>query len=548
MLSMIFAYIKQYKLNFIVIMICSTASTFASVAIPYVTGMYIDKLVDIRNLNEVYYFTIALTVIIFISIGMSYIKSVFFAKFNNRVLFDFIDSVMDHVKALPLSYFRNKDIIYLNDRINSDCSSIVNFVTNNIINVIMNIISLISYFLLIYKISNKMLIALLCIIPLYLFAYNMFSRPLYNINMKYKEEKNKYISKMLQQISNIKFIKLHSLYQVVKNQFQKSFEKVFNTAIKTVKISYLFYCADNIIRTILTIILFFWGGIEIIHKRMSVGNFTIINRYFSMIFTSISYFFMLGQSYQDSLVSYNRIRDIMRESIENNGSLNIDDINIIELKNVSFFYENRKIIVNFNYKFRKGNIYYIVGANGIGKSTFVSLLVGIEKNYKGSIFYDDINIDDIDLYNARRNLVGIVEQSPKFISGTLKYNLTYNENIEEEYLLRYFKKYNAYEFLCKLPDGFDTLLENGNLVLSDGEKQKISIIRAVIKNPKILILDEPTTALDTNSIAILKRNLIDLKKDKIIIIITHDYNLIDKDDSIIDMGKVNDSSNKECLQ
>ncbi|KGM95771.1 hypothetical protein Z968_08265, partial [Clostridium novyi A str. 4552] len=181
-------------------------------------------------------------------------------------------------------------------------------------------------------------------------------------------------------------------------------------------------------------------------------------------------------------------------------------------------------------------IYYIIGKNGSGKSTLIDLILGLYPNYEGEIYYNDINIKEIDIESVRKNLISVTEQEPNLINTTLIDNFTYGfSQYDLGEIEKYCKKLSIYEFIINLPNKFNFIIGDNSSKISGGEKQKISLIHSLIKKSNILILDEPTSALDKHSVNQLKDILQDIKTNKIIIIITHDNDLLDIADSVIEL-------------
>lgn len=269
---------------------------------------------------------------------------------------------------------------------------------------------------------------------------------------------------------------------------------------------------------------------------MTIGDFTIITAYFNMLLTCTSYFLNLGKEYQQAMVSYSRIREILNTPKEINGSLRINSIESIHLRNIKFSYEGKQIITNFNYTFKKGKIYCILGENGCGKSTLLDLMIGLNYNYSGMIYYNNHNIKDIDMYYVRKKVIGITEQEPSLMNTTIDENIRYGtEDISKHDINEWCKRFELEKFIKKLPNQLESyIVENSNNI-SGGEKQKLSLIRTLIKNTDVIIFDEPTSALDKRGVEIFKDIITDIKYNKIIIFITHNMELLDIADEKIYM-------------
>lgn len=287
------------------------------------------------------------------------------------------------------------------------------------------------------------------------------------------------------------------------------------------------------------IIILLYGGILVIENKITIGNFTILNTYFTLILNATKYFMDLGRSYQQVLVSVNRIDDLMQVDLESNGHIIPPAIRQVKIENLSFSFGDKQLIENLNYTFEKGNIYCLKGENGCGKSTLLNLLSNIYQIENGKITYNNEVIQNMDMYHLRKNEIAYTTQTPVLISGSIYDNLTYgiDKNCYNDNTLHAFcDMFNLSQTIKKTPNGLDTLISDDYEHFSGGEKQKIAVIRALLKDSPIIILDEPTSAFDKNSTLILKNYLNKVKSNKIIILITHDQTFMDPSFKTLKLG------------
>jgi len=444
------------------------------------------------------------------------------------------------------------------------------------------------------------LIAVLMVafLAIYTTLYFAFKKPLYNAGFAFREAQAKYFSKLLEQLKFIKIIKINSIQPQMNMRAESSFMDFKDKVIHNQKINYLYSGLDGFISTIAQIALFVIGGIQILAGNFTIGMFTIFTSYFGMMLGASRYFFGLGASYQNVLVSYNRIKEVFDQKQESCGEKIIGDISKIEVRDVSFSYDTydesgeeadsdsqklfhhsdstkhvhncnslgpfrdsnspkpfhaKRAINSFGAEFLKGKMYAIAGANGAGKSTLINLMLGMYiDEYEGSITYNGIDIRSIDMLAARRNLIGFAEQEPLLITDTIRYNLNFmdvcnGESISRrsqnsdsrsgksdindadcykelaldcDSLMEFIKILNMKDFIHQHTMDFE--INESNTNTSGGEKQKIAILKVLCKNPAVMIFDEPTSALDAETAKQFLEHLHRLKKDKIIILITHD--------------------------
>lgn len=308
-------------------------------------------------------------------------------------------------------------------------------------------------------------------------------------------------------------------------RLSSKFLELFNISLKQQKLYYIYSGLDNLIITIAQIILFLYGGIAVIKRELSIGQFTIISTYFAMVIQSIRYFFNIGKTVQENLVSYKRIHEIININAETNGVMKLTKIMSIEMDNISFCYSEKQVLNKFSFKFSKGNIYVIYGPNGSGKSTLINIIIGMYiDEYEGIIRFNDENIIEIEMNDVRKRLMGYVEQNPILFESNIRYNLGIDDSTmpEDGYIFDVINKLGMSDIVKRFSVNLEEVINEKNRNISGGEKQKLSLIRALVKKPDLLILDEPTAALDVLTKNKLIEHLRNIKQDHIIIIVTHD--------------------------
>lgn len=536
-ISLIKEYIWKYKALIMTFILSSLLTWGISILMPYITGYLIDILITVKNKNILFKFSIIIIVLNVLNMFLQYILDYVSTKLNGNIVFNLSYKIYIHLKKVPLQFYEKYESSYLSTRINDDCNNVVDFFMGNCVNIITNMLTIIFSLYIIYRIDIILAIVFIATLPLYIIIYSVFRTKLFKSNYIMMEKRNNYFSLMTEQFRIIKHIKINSLDEIVNNKLKVSFIEVFKTVLSNFKINYLFNNLTALLIILVNIFIIFYGGMKVLEGRITVGNFIIINTYFNLILSSFSYFMEFGQSYQQALVSVYRINDLLHTCIEDNGKIKLDKINNIVINNLNFSFSDKdRLISNFSYTFKEGNIYCIRGNNGAGKSTFLNIVTYIYHDYDGDILYNTINIRDIDMYYLRSTKIAYADQNSTLISGTIYDNLTLGirENDElKDKVIYWCKMFDIYDTIINLPGGFDVDISSEYVTISGGEKLKISIIRAFLKNTDILILDEPSSAFDKKSTEVLKSCLNSLKYNKIIILISHDDNLVNITDKYI---------------
>lgn len=532
-------YLNKPKL--VIYLAVSLISWGIAMYLPLINGTLIDILTgrnlksNVYSLYSVYGILIIISILSGLKVALTYFLNVLYTKLASKTSFEISYHILDHIKKLPIFFFYNQSPAYLNQRINTDSSAVSQFALDEIKNLALNVLSLIISSIILIKINLKIASVLVILVPIYLALYFFFKKRLYKLNYKYKESQNSYFGEINSQLENIKFVKFNSLYSILNKNLKNKFSIVFNDIIRLTKANNLFSNSGMLITVLANIMILLIGVQQIISGKLTIGQFTIIGTYFNTIISGIDYCLSFLENYQNTLVSYNRIKELLDLENEINGNESINSIENISIENLSFKYLNGKNVVsNLNYELKKGFIYRIAGENGTGKSSLINIITGLYNGaYDGCIKYNGINILNFNMYKARGELIGVVEQEPTLLKDSIINNITYNlEKYDSNVLESLVKKLKLDKFVSKLKDGLNTNISEKSCNISGGEKQKISIIRTLLKNPDLIILDEANSALDSDSTVQLNSILKKEKENKIIILISHS----DAFDNIVDFN------------
>ena len=531
-------YIFKYKYLFIFYILLNIVIGLFGIITPLLTGKIIDNLTYIKSKEVLVNYCVLFAIISVINMLLGFLSSYIYIKLQTKSGYALNKHVLEHLQNVSILYFTNTDSVYLNQRINNDSNTILIFCIGVIINIVVNTITLIFTSILLVHINYKISIIMFVLVIIYITAYSIFKKPLYLKSFKVKEAQSNFFSKLNEQLFNIKFIKVHSVKNIFIQRLDKSFDMLIKKLISSQKLSYLYTSCDLIIGLIAQLSIFLIGGFAIIDGKMTIGIYIVMANYFSMLMNSSRYFFNLGKTYQDNLVSYNRISEILEVPEQKQGNYEINYIESIKIKNLTFNYGEKNIYNNYNVEFKKGKIYGLIGRNGTGKSTLINLLLGLYINdYNGQISYNNIDIKEIDIYKTRLKNIGVTEQEPILIPDTLINNITLEKYYDINLIEKYINILGLDKYILSLENGLNTVINEKSSNISGGEKQKISMLRMFIKNPEVMIFDEPTSALDVESKEKFKNYINSIKRNKIIIIISHDSSIYDIYDEVIELNK-----------
>jgi len=563
-------YLKSFKIMLIILISLALLIVAVGIYAPYIIGNFLDNLIKGSTIQDVIRFCVLFGSLSLIKIIIGYISTVIQTKVQLQMSYKLNMDIIKHIQSLSLSYCKKIDSAYLVKRLETDSATVISFCISMLRSIITNAFLLIVPFIILMTMNHITTVIMTSFMILYIGLYLLFKKHLYRVNLSFREKYDLFFSKLHEQLKYVKIIKLNSNQRELNNRVDDGFKQYKAITINNTKINYLYTGADDIVSSIAQIALFIIGGTQILVGSFTIGMFTIYASYFNMMLSASKYFFSLGAYYQSALVTYDRIDEIQNQIVESNGDIYIDDVSKISLRALNFqhkpgslcnyynsenyvedgkeqknknlnkksleFIEEKSILKNLNHEFQKGNIYAITGANGIGKSTLMELITGqYIDEYHGFIEYDGIDIRNINMIEVRKKLFGISEQEPLLFSGDIGLNLQIGEHLEfsNECIKEKIKALNMDEFYNTRVEGYDKELDCDNI--SGGEKQKIAILRVLIKNPAVMVFDEPTSALDDDTAKNFIAHLIQIKRDKIIFIITHDELIKMKSDIVVNL-------------
>lgn len=508
-----------------------TLTSILNLFLPLIAGNFINKLISNPRMGIITQYCLVILILNLISYFLAYMIMRLNISIQINSTFNLNKNILQKIQRVSLLYLQNKDIAYMNQRINNDVNTMVIFVINVIKDVLVNMISLLFSISFLFRISELIFFVFFIVLILYILLYKTLKRRLLLLKKLVLERQSEYFSKLQEMLTYVKFTKIYNYTDFLIKPLTKKNDELKKTLLENQKYTYILTVSEQIIVMIFQICLYIIGGVQVINGKLSVGMFTIMSTYLGNVITSFKYFSTLYQQYLSAYVSYQRIIEFENLKDDNCGNMNIEDVEEIFLDNFSYTYNTQnKIIDNINYKFNVNEIYFISGKNGSGKTTLVNSILGLYSEYDGNILVDGYSIKNINMYSFREKFVSFIDQHGLLINSSIYENISLNQNISiktiETYLLDFglIKAYDeANEYLSK---NINELSSN----LSGGECQKICLIREFLRNKKVMIFDEPTSYLDVYSKNVFIKYVRNLKENHIVIIISHDEELFQKID------------------
>ncbi|WP_181304389.1 ABC transporter ATP-binding protein [Rufibacter sp. XAAS-G3-1] len=546
----IFRFLLPYKTKFYIGLGFLLFSSLTFMAFPAVTGMLLDAAVGKptaigQNINRI---ALLLFAVIALQGIFSFFRVYFFAQVSERAIADVRSSLYTQFMGLPLTFFEQRRVGEITSRITSDVSYIQDGFSITLAELFRQVTTLLVGIGFIMFISVKLSLFMLATFPVLVVLAMVFGKRLKKLSRKTQDElavTNVIVEETLQAIQVVKAF-TNELFEI--NRYKQALSRSVKTAITT-----SFYRGAFISFVIIGlfggIILVIWYGATLMQSgELTLGDLTSFILYTTFIGASVAGLGDLYAKIQVSVGASDRILEILDQPVEQTdlghpGSAPVRFNGNVRYEHVGFSYPTRPdlpVLQNIHFDIKAGEKIALVGSSGAGKSTIAQLLMKFYRIDQGAIYVDGQNINHLHLHDLRGNL-GIVPQEVLLFGGTIRENIAYGKpdaTDEEVHLAA--QKANALQFIQSFPEAFGTVVGERGIKLSGGQRQRIAIARAILKDPAILILDEATSSLDSESEMLVQEAMDELMKNRTTIIIAHRLATIRKVDKIlvIDKGQI----------
>jgi len=493
------------------------------------TSIYIQKITDsvlpTGNTNLLNLLSIGMLIIVLFQILLGINQTLFMIKTGQKIDTRLILGYYKHLLKLPQRFFDTMRVGEIISRIN-DAVKIRTFINEVSISLTVNIFIVLFSFALMFIYSWKLALIMLIVIPLYSVVYLITNKLNKKQERKLMEHSADLESQLVESLNSVRTIKQFGIEDFSNMKTEIRFIGLLKTVFKSGKNSMFSTYSSEAISKVFTIILLWVGSYFVISNEITPGellSFYAIIGYFT---GPVSSLIGANKSIQNALIAADRLFEIMdleRETTENKIELKRENIGDIKFENIRFAYGTRKeVFNNFSFVLPKGKLTAVIGESGSGKTTLASLLQKLYPLNSGKITINDLDINHFS-YESLRAIVSTVPQQLNLFSGNIVDNIAVGDlQPDMERILAIIQQLGLIPFIEKLPEGFNTQVGENGTSLSGGEKQRLAIARALYKNPEILVFDEATSSLDSESEQYVKAVIQELKQEgKTILIIAH---------------------------
>ncbi|MGN0545516.1 MAG: ABC transporter ATP-binding protein [Acutalibacteraceae bacterium] len=555
MISRFSKYVKPEAGQLVVCMILSILTTVFSLIPPYITKIMVDDVIPNKASDRLVHVILLLLGVYVLEYVINGFRSYKLRLSGDRIVLNLKRDIYEKAQYLPMSFYDRISTGSVINRVNSDASTIQNFIMKISQEAVVQAFTLVGLIIIMFMMSWKLALFSLVPVPIVVFVGRWFGKTLGPKYMRMWRRAASISSMLADTIPSVRVIKAFTNEKKTVKRFNAYCDEWYKEDRAVAVPAAVFPSVITFLVTCGTLVIWFMGGNLVINgsSEVSLGLLVSFISYASMFYTPVNFFANIGDTYQNTLASAEKILDILDAEPEHDfghGNKLERMEGRIEFKNVNFAFDrSKKVLSNINLTIEPGDIVGIVGTTGSGKSTLINLLMRYYDDYDGEILVDGVNIRDIDL-QYYRDSIGFVQQEPLMFRDTIYNNIAYGSgNVHIEQVLHAAEVANATDFIRRMPDAYDTMLGERGVGLSGGEKQRVSIARAVLKNPSILIFDEATAAVDSETENLIQGAIERLISGRTTLMIAHRLSTLRKANKIVvvDKGEIIECGTPEEL-
>ncbi|WP_352420477.1 ABC transporter ATP-binding protein [Proteiniborus sp.] len=544
---------KQLFITFLLIII----SGLLGLLVPFFIGKAIDAIFPGKSLVE--FEKLKVIVLLLLSIYildnmLTFLQEYMVAGIAQRVVFTLREKLFGKLQSLPIIFFDIHTHGEIMSRLSNDIDNVSTTISQSTVQFMASIVNILGSLVMMIYLSPLMTVASMITVPMVYFLTRFIAKKTKLLFREQQKTLGKLNGHIEESIAGIHVVKAFNNEEKVINEFKVQNDILRNVGVKAQIWSGFIMPLMNVINNFGFGVIAIFGGSLAVKGIISVGVIASFISYSKQFTRPLNELANTFNTLQSGIAGAERVFEILDEAEERKDSDNaivIDNIKgEVEFKDVTFEYtKGETVLKDISFKVASGTNIALVGPTGAGKTTIVNLLTGFYEIDKGEILIDGINIKDYQK-NSLRKIFGMVLQDTYLFSGTIKENIKYgNLEATDEDIIRAATLAMADDFINKLPQGYDTFLNEGGTNLSQGQKQLLTISRAILANPSILILDEATSSVDTRTELKIQEAMVKLMKNRTTFIIAHRLSTIKDADIImvIDHGKIVEKGSHEEL-
>ncbi len=537
------SYVLEYKTTFIFVAISAILISIFSTLTPYLIKIAVDDYLSLGKYDDFIYVICFMLLNLLLTVFFMFLFSFYANLLGQNVVYDLRIKLFKHILDFKMAYFDKSSVGRLVTRAVNDMETIASIFSQGLFMIVADLLQMLLVILVMLVLSWKLSLTIFVILPFILFATRQFQKSMKIAFNEVRTEVSNLNSFVQERLTGMKIVQLFNREKIEYKNFEVINEKHKKAWLKTVWYNSIFFPIAELSTSITIGLIVWYGGLNIILKdsEITLGIIFLFIQLSQMLFRPLRQIADKFNTLQMGMVAANRVFKIIdtESKIPNNGKLSADNIKgDIEFKNIEFYYnQGEDVIKDISFHVKSGEKVAIVGATGSGKTTIVNLLTRFYDTQKGSIELDKMDIKKIDIYSLRTKIALVLQDVFLFADSLLNNITLWNKNISLDNVISAAKRIGIHDFIMSLPGGYNYNVKERGVMLSQGQRQLISFLRAYLKNPSILILDEATSSIDSNSEELIQKAILKITENKTSIIIAHRLSTILDSDRILVMDK-----------
>ena len=535
-----------YKSTFIFVAISAVLISIFSTLTPYLIKIAVDDYLALGKYDEFIYLICFMLLNLLLTVVFMFLFSYYANLLGQNVVFDLRVKLFKHILNFKMGYFDKSSVGRLVTRAVNDMETIASIFSQGLFMIVADLLQMFLVIIIMLVISWKLSLSVFVVLPFILFATRKFQKSMKVAFNEVRAEVANLNSFVHERITGMKIVQIFNREKIEYDNFIEINKKHKKAWLKTVWYNSIFFPIAELSTSVTVGLIVWYGGLNSIleDSEITLGIIFLFIQLSQMLFRPLRQIADKFNTLQMGMVAANRVFKIMdtESKILNSGNLSYNTfLGNIKFNNITFSYgEGVDVLKDISFKVNKGEKIAIVGATGSGKTTIINLLTRFYQTTQGSIEIDDIDINDMDLYSLRSNIALVLQDDFLFADSLLNNITIWNKTISFDNVVKAAKKIGIHDFIMSLPGGYNYNVKERGVMISQGQRQLISFLRAYLKNPSILILDEATSSIDSNSEELIQSAILKITENKTSIIIAHRLSTILNSDRILvmDSGKL----------
>jgi ABC-type bacteriocin/lantibiotic exporter with double-glycine peptidase domain len=504
---------------------------------PLITRYLIDHVILSRQLGLLAGAILLLAGIILAEKLIDLLQQFYFSRFEQEVILDIQQSLLDHALHFPKSFFDANQTGYLMSRLSSDVQGLRWFFSGTVVYIVKNLVRFVGGAVFLVYLEWRLAIGILVVLPAVVLVVRYFSGKIHILSHQSMEQDARVSGQFQESLSSVSLIKSFSSEVRTVGRLISELKKVLQISLEQSTVGSVAHLIITSMPGIARGVVLALGAYWIIKDQWTLGSLLAFQAYLGYVFGPAQYLATANLELQNARAALERVSalfDIVPEENIGKGRKVERLSGEVEFENVSFSYDSREpVLKDVSFHVRPGEHVAIVGPTGVGKTTLFSLILRFYKPMTGAIYFDGKVASEYDV-GSLRGRIGYVSQNTLLVSGTVMENLRYgNPDAAREEILKATQVADIHDFICSLPKGYESEIGEKGVNLSEGQKQRLAIARALVKEPDIIVLDEPSSALDSLTEKSIFQTLPAILRNKTLFVAAHRFSTIKDSDRIL---------------